>query len=269
MLINNSFSNSDLFINSAWKYRRFPSMSITTKILRHVVPWRNALSYSTSSDQTRNQLCALLRETAQPVSVVTSIMPSSISGTADKGKPRYHGATLSSFTSIAMDPYPLVAFSLRIPSRMAQSLKFAHPHMPSQMVINLLSAPQSSTAVQFSRPDIYPEPFSTILYSLSEDGLPVLRGSLGALSCKLVSTPLPLHDLEYLENKGGRVGNTLARSLAKSASELFIARVMRVEKISPQEEEVVDGSRTLPLLYHRRGYTSCHTTHHDHSEFNP
>lgn len=235
-------------------------MSMTTfpKILRHVALCRNAVSYSTSTEQTRNQLCALLRETAQPVAVVTSFMPSSRS---NNDRARYHGATLSSFTSIAMDPHPLVAFSLRHPSRMAQSLKSAHPNLPAHMVVNLLSAAQTSTAVKFSRPDIYPEPFSTVPYLLSEEGLPMLSGSLGAVSCKLVSTPLPLHDLELSENKMVQRGENVATPVGNSvASELFIARVIRVENLTIEEEEE-DSSRTLPLLYHRRGFTSCHTVH--------
>jgi len=52
-------------------------------------------------------------------------------------------------------------------------------------------------------------------------------------------------------------------------SELFIARVIRVEKPSTNDEDG-DDMRKLPLLYHRRGYT---TTRHDgpldHQPFNP
>ena len=35
----------------------------------------------------------------------------------------YHGATLSSFSSIALEPEPLVSFSLRLPSRLADALR--------------------------------------------------------------------------------------------------------------------------------------------------
>jgi hypothetical protein len=35
----------------------------------------------------------------------------------------YHGATLSSFSSIALQPEPLVSFSLRLPSRLAGALR--------------------------------------------------------------------------------------------------------------------------------------------------
>lgn len=216
--------------------------------------------YSTDAppgQATRHQLRALLRETAQPVAVVTSFMP-------HKGGTRYHGATLSSFTSIAMDPYPLVTFALRIPSRMADSLKSSRPEQPSHMVVNLLSAAQESVAIKFSRPDLYPDPFSTTSYLLSKEGLPVLEGSLGALSCQLVSTALPLHDLEYLRKRGAGMEGCVSEVAPLGggvASELFIARVMRVEPLSLGEDD--EGTlRTLPLLYHRRGYTSCQAPHH-------
>src|SRR5882762_991582 len=104
---------------------------------------------TTQEKVTRERLRSLLRETAQPVAVVTS----NLFGTSS---PRYHGATLSSFTSIALDPYPIVSFSLRIPSRMATALKSAESRLSSHMVINVLSAAQQSTAVRFSRPDLYP-----------------------------------------------------------------------------------------------------------------
>lgn len=74
----------------------------------------------------------------------------------------------------------------------------------------------------------------------------MLDGSLGALSCKLVSRAIPLHDLDFLR-KGETEGGILLRK-EDVTSELFIARVLRVEHVS---------ERTLPLVYHRRGYTTC------------
>jgi flavin reductase (DIM6/NTAB) family NADH-FMN oxidoreductase RutF len=196
---------------------------------------------------TRERLRSLLRETAQPVAVITSNLQSEHS-------PIHHGATLSSFTSIAMDPYPLVSFSLRIPSRMATALKSAESRLSSHMVINVLSAAQESTAVRFSRPDLYPEPFSSIPYTLNEEGLPVLEGCLGALSCRLVNGSWPLHDLDYIE---GRITTGVGRETVLEgngvASELFLARVVRVESLPVTGDEDL---RSLPLLYHRRGYTT-------------
>jgi len=77
----------------------------------------------------------------------------------------------------------------------------------------------------------------------------MLDGSLGALSCKLVSRAIPLHDLDFLRH--GPTGNSkgvVPVSLRKEdvTSELFIARVLRIES---------GYERTLPLVYHRRSYT--------------
>ncbi|KAF5316783.1 hypothetical protein D9619_006526 [Psilocybe cf. subviscida] len=262
----------------------------------------------------KDDLRALLRDVAQPVAIVTSFMPSgndapfiskvpgALANEARAGEStsqvegsRYHGATLSSFTSIAMDPYPLIAFALRIPSRMATSLSSlvapsassrtrtpssttppTSPPLshPSHMVINLLSASQASEAVTFSRPDLHPTPFYSptnpngVKYTQSPDGLPVLRGVVGALSCKLVGPPIPLHDLDYFTDGGMGRGEQARREsepgleLEEGAvtSELFIAQVVRVEdvaSVSDVEHTTTDGERTLPLVYHRQRYTSC------------
>lgn len=235
------------------------NLPIPTTRLRRLPHYRKYTCFSTnapSQNATRNKLRLLLRETAQPVAVVTSLMPSS-----EKAGHAFHGATLSSFTSIAMDPHPLVTFALRLPSRMATALHLTRSDMPAHMVVNLLSADQASLAVTFSRPDLHPNPFSALRYTLTEEGLPVLEGSLGALSCKLVSPAVPLHDLDFLGRPGTVGGKCKPRQLDEGvASELFIARVLRVETLVSKNGEE-DTPRTLPLLYHRRGYTSCQSTH--------
>ena len=233
----------------------------------------------------KEHLRMLLRDIAQPVAVITSFMPptDSINGftkvTTNQERlntAKFHGATLSSFTSIAMDPYPLVAFALRIPSRMATTLtSLSSPstfqpanstpaNLYAHMVINLLSASQALEAVKFSRPDLYPAPFATpagtdaTKFSLTKEGLPVLHDVMGALSCKLVTGPIPLYDLEHF---GAGLPGSKAREPVLGegdvASELFIAQVVRVENV----ETLSSGKweRTLPLIYHRRGYTSCNS----------
>ncbi|TFK51988.1 hypothetical protein OE88DRAFT_1609896, partial [Heliocybe sulcata] len=198
---------------------------------------------SSSTTNTQGRLRALLRDTAQPVAVVTS----RLKGTQD----HFHGATLSSFSSISMDPHPLVAFSLRLPSRMATALKSVNSQDPAHMVINVLSAAQMSMAVAFSRVDLHPEPFKDAPHTLTEEGLPILEGTLGALSCKMISS-WPLHDLEVLT--GTRIEAGSEWSGDGVASELFVARVIRVESIlDPASDESL---QTLPLLYHRRSYAT-------------
>ncbi|KAJ7863190.1 hypothetical protein B0H13DRAFT_2070914, partial [Mycena leptocephala] len=118
-------------------------------------------------------------------------------------------ATLSSFTSIS-DGSTAGSFALRIPSRMAASLNSSPSDSPSDMTP----------------------------YFLNTDGMPVIRGSLGAISCKLVAKGLPLHDLRFLQPR--HVDET----------RLFIAEVTRVEELEISGDE-------LPLLYHQRRFTTC------------
>ena len=209
--------------------------------------------YGSTSQTHEDKLRELFRRTAQPVAVVTVKVPAK-----DDQYPTYHGATLSSFTSIAMEPYPLVSFALRVPSRLAAALRGPFLDAPPYMVINLLAAEQASIAEKFSRPDLHPKPFHDLPFSLNREGIPVLLGCLGSISCELVSRPLPLHDLKFLEGLGrgggssgecaSRIGGTVV------SSELFIARVHRVEETQTAEQ---DGIGTQPLLYRRRGYTTC------------
>ena len=215
----------------------------------------------------------LFRNIAQPMAVITSLMPGIPSTPYDRvlyqkieakntntaQTSEFHGATLSSFTSIAMDPRPLVIFALRLPSRMATTLSSLPTSAEAHMVVNLLSANQASTAAIFSRPDLHPAPFesSDVQYRLSNEGLPVLEGVVGALSCKLVGRGISLFNLDNLGVGKGFAGEYSPKDIVLQkgnvASELFIARVVRVETHADE--------RTLPLVYHQRTYTTCSTKH--------
>ncbi|KAG1899448.1 flavin reductase like domain-containing protein [Suillus fuscotomentosus] len=219
----------------------------------------------------KQSLRNLLRETAQPVAVVTSTLPDH--ETAPRSDPSiqyqkkapsiFHGATLSSFTSIALDPHPLVAFSLRVPSRMALALN-GHASKPqmqmsSHMVVNILSAAQPHIAQLFSRPDLHPFSNSEVQWTQSADGLPVIKGALGALSCAVVGRSLPLSDTRWLHSSMEEWETEVQQVEGGSglASELFIARVLRVEDVQePEGQFKNDKLWTLPLLYHRRAYTT-------------
>ena len=224
---------------------------------------------------TRDLLRELLRETAQSVAVVTARLPDR--ARRPSSTPTYHGATLSSFTSIALDPLPLVAFSLRVPSRMASALNThvvpSSSPAPAHLIINILSAAQPHLADRFARPDLHPRPFADphVHWTPSQDGLPILSGALGALSCRLVCPSVPLAhlgepharafddapDVEG-EGQGGGEGQVSQASAGTGlASELFIARVLRVERVPlPEDDERDAGLYRLPLLYHRRRYTT-------------
>ena len=159
-----------------------------------------------------------------------------------------------------MSPHHLVAFSLRVPSRMATTLARLPSAASSHMVINLLAAPQARVASLFSRPDVHPRPFEDpgVQWSLSPDGFPMLHGCLGALSCRVVGAPWPLNDLAALGDnlKHPAEGAVDAVHMGDVQSELFIAQVIRVEDVPQAEDPVDDTLRTLPLVYHRQGYTT-------------
>lgn len=213
--------------------------------------WRRRLS------TLNHALKEVLRGSAQSVAIVTSYMPSE-SRTGPHSE--FHGATLSSFSSIALDPHPLVTFSLRMPSRMATSLQNADFSKPSHMVINILSACQAAIAIRFANARLHPYPFAESRYSLTEEGLPILHDSLGAVSCKLVLPPKPLHDLDAFDLEGGKRGETMEWNGPGVASELFIARVTRVEKVPT--DDVNNPLRTLPLIYHHQGYGTVRPLDH-------
>ena len=120
------------------------------------------------------------------------------------------------------------------------------------MVINILSACQASTAIRFANARLHPHPFAETRYSLTEEGLPILHDSLGAISCKLVLPPKPLHDLDAFDLEGGNQKEKKEWSGSGVVSELFVGRVMRVEEVPM--DDVNNPLRTLPLIYHRQGY---------------
>ncbi|TFY68286.1 hypothetical protein EVG20_g3624 [Dentipellis fragilis] len=247
----------------AFTFRVIPNVSTNHQI---------SLFSSSSRHGLHHSIRALLRETAQPVAVVTSFMPQEhrqhegrkhegIGATGSKDTSIFHGATLSSFTSISMDPHPLIAFSLRVPSRMATTLSELTLSDPAHMVISLLSAPQAHHALLFSRPDLHPHPFDAVRWSTSKEGFPILHGSLGALSCRLI-TSTPLHSLNKLDRPRKSDGTDDVWKGEGVASKLFIAQVVRVENVLPDSaaKDLDPELWTKPLLYHRRGYATISNT---------
>ena len=141
----------------------------------------------------------------------------------------------------------------------------------AHLVINVLSAAQPHLADRFARPDLYPRPFADphVHWTRSQDGLPILSGALGALSCRLVGPSMPLARLrgshervaegEEGEGEPGEVPQASAGT--GLPSELFIARVLRVERVPLVEEDGQDAELyKLPLLYHRRRYTTVQSS---------
>ncbi|KAL5633163.1 hypothetical protein ACGC1H_003603 [Rhizoctonia solani] len=185
----------------------------------------------------------LMRSSVQPVTVMTTRL--------SNAERTHHGAVLSSFTSVGLYPFPLVAFAIRKPSRLADAL---HANKLAQTnsvhgIINILADHQSEISKMFSRPDLFAHPFSSIKYCDQED-MPILEDTIGALSCSIV-TSLPMTG-EVLSNFGLPLAQSSETAESSSqTSELFLARVVQV--LSPQG---ASNPLRKPLVYYQGGYTS-------------
>ena len=191
---------------------------------------------------------------AQTVAIVTTRMPERL-----PSDPPFHGATVSSFASIALNPHPLVSFSLRLPSRLADAIRRnKDPKMLPHLVISLLSFQQATAAFQFSRPDLFPNPFESLPMAdqpirITKEGVPYLGGSLGSMSCTIVRS-FPLDFSTSLQNADDslQLQEAIPVDDQGQISELFIARVIRMEK--HDDDEGGEHTRALPLSYHQKRF---------------
>lgn len=217
-----------------------------------------------------------MRKVAQPVAVITCNLhdPSELRKPGERKldyvvaegedakdpDPRMHkdhGATVSSFVSISLSPSPLVAFALRLPSRLAALLnsdKLSTRDLPS-INIHLLSEQQESLARAFARQPTKPqeatyldpkpsptfEPFPQRLFDELE------QQSLGKLQCTIIGS-VPLQEpltavlgpgLAALDAEPGKANPIQA------TSQLFIAEALEVK---------VNGLEQKPLLYCHQAY---------------
>jgi flavin reductase (DIM6/NTAB) family NADH-FMN oxidoreductase RutF len=200
----------------------------------------NMASHPTSSKSLELAMRDLMARNVQNVAIVTTRMEEEAHEHGGSTPPRYHGATISSFSSVAMHPYPTVAFSLRLPSRLAVALRtsknrYSYPITP-HMTVNFLSSLQTDLALKFSRPDLFPAPFSDTQFGSTKEGQPHLHNSVGTISCVVLrSFRLDFHEPQRFE---------------EGTSEMFIARVVRIEQ--KKDSECSGRSLNSPLVYYRR-----------------
>lgn len=117
-----------------------------------------------------------MRSSAQPVAVITTVLGdnaargfSEASNSDTKSSIHtsphpvlIHGATLSSFVTLSLVPVPRVAFSLQLPSRMADSLLTAQEGSATaespraHFIVNILAASQAGIAESFAKPGLRP-----------------------------------------------------------------------------------------------------------------
>lgn len=212
-----------------------------------------------------------MRNTAQPVAIVTTYMK-------DANRPQrssrlVHGATLSSFTSVSLDP-PLVAFSLKTPSRLAEALvdgstaessSINTENAEAHFVISILSDAQVDIAKAFSVPGLAPyesteatalgrhqSPHPLELHNTAPapraDGVPYLTDSVGAFSCRLYG----VLDLRAKRHPIHWSPSSALTSLASvndpkdTGSILLVAEIVHVDHI---------GSRAdRPMVYWNRNF---------------
>lgn len=204
---------------------------------------------STATEATATLLRQLMRRVAQPVAAISCQLDSTTAApTRLQQQQPNHGATLSSLSSISLSP-PLVAFSLRLPSRLATHLS----RPAAQLSIHLLSAKQESIARAFARqPPLplpatpSPPPSTPSSTAWAEEHFPphlfdnLHTKSLGTLNCTIVHS-LPLSTLGMNAKEAAEVDEEGPRS------ELFIARV---ESVELGEQEEGEGS----LVYWEQEY---------------
>ncbi|KAL1921698.1 uncharacterized protein VTP21DRAFT_10340 [Calcarisporiella thermophila] len=165
---------------------------------------------------TAEEVRKIMRKVPQPVAVVTTSNPHNPS--------ERRGITVSSFTSIALHPRPLVAFSIRLPSRASEVL-----HAANRFVLHVLSSEQIQHSITFSSPSST-DPFVNIPHHLTDHGIPVLMGAVGAMVCKAEGV------------------------LQVGDHELWIGEVEKVEHGVGGRMGVVEEAK--PLLYYERTYRS-------------
>lgn len=227
--------------------------------------------YSTneSDDPLSTSIRSLMRASAQPVAVITTLISSrkdDNTSTISSLESHAHGATLSSFSTVSLDP-PLLAFSLRTPSRMADALRANAQGDKANFVVNILSDKQEIEASGFSRgvksfalsqdwdetveksyiDDQHPlstAPFHPSQYAQSSQGIavPVLSESIGALACSVISI-ISLRDPKKVSM------SQVAALKSDRGSELFIAKIHGVEADSRQ-------SKRLPMVYWNQQFKS-------------
>ncbi|BGP41434.1 hypothetical protein JCM10450v2_005476 [Rhodotorula kratochvilovae] len=218
----------------------------------------------------------LFRRVAQPVAVITARIPSSLQagaprpgGTGEQDEPlrHNHGATLSSLSSISLSP-PLVAFSLRLPSRLAS---FLSAPAPAPFTVHLLSTAQEPLARAFARQAPLPakaQPSPPPSPSPSPAGNPdpptavaaphfapelfdqLEEGGLGALDCRVVRR-VPLSSLGAGDDGALEREDGAAASEHQPRSELFIARV---EGVRLGTGAGAEGAGEASLLYWDQRY---------------
>ncbi|EMR08483.1 hypothetical protein PNEG_03309 [Pneumocystis murina B123] len=136
----------------------------------------------------------------QPVVIITTCDP--------KMNGLGRAITVSSFSSISLNPMPIVSFSIKLPSRMALLLRKSR-----KFAVHILKShcDQIKLAQKYAQSDIFNKNkmsnISESHYQISLNKLPILSGALGILYCntnktiKIGDHKIWFGTVEYVENK--------------------------------------------------------------------
>lgn len=117
-------------------------------------------------------LRAVMRHVPTPVTVMTTAVAGEI-----------HGVTIGSFTSVSLDP-PLVSFNIQ----QHTTLHDVYIRVGQSFAVNVLSEEQAYLSDHFSIPDrAGTSHFGGLAYDLTEEGLPLLEGSVAHLVCEVAA----------------------------------------------------------------------------------
>lgn len=108
----------------------------------------------------------VMRNLASGVSIVTACLD---------GFP--FGMTATSFTAVSLEPV-LILISLEKTTRTYRAVENTQ-----RFAVNILGRDQADVALSFATAGI--DRFQDVSYTLSESGLPILDGSIGALECEV------------------------------------------------------------------------------------
>jgi flavin reductase (DIM6/NTAB) family NADH-FMN oxidoreductase RutF len=116
------------------------------------------------------------------------------------GKP--YGLTANAVTSLSLDP-PLLIICI---DKRAET----HPHFFDSrcFVVNILSEDQEKLSTHFAKSG--GEKFGSLPYSINEDGVPVLEGTLAQVECRIVETHeggdhvIHIGEVQHAAVRGGR-----------------------------------------------------------------
>ena len=193
-----------------------------------------APSVSPSLSPLAESVRSSLGHLTQPVALITSTMPGGNAGNAQPG-PR--GVTVSSFTSVALSPTPIISFNLKMPSRTWDAIQQSR-----RLSVSLLVAsPQGAAVAQaFTRPYERPEePFESVArlggeVALHLDGRPPVITWRDAVYATI--------DAELYQTRSIRFGD----------HRIVIANAMGISY--DQEEAAVGLADVGALAYGMRGY---------------